>query len=190
MLSWFKHIVIGVALILCALYFILNSDSIVNFKESTNAAANGLSRFYKSIRSKVNEDKGRDKYVLDLAKPDQSLERVLSNRVRSVEPMPINWVGEVKARRFERGFTLKEALSDYAKKEEIILYWYLDKDYIIKDHFRLDGDFITTLYKVSRSINDDFVNEVYTFFCHEQRAAIITELPSEFVRSNCVKIAP
>ena len=97
-------------------------------------------------------------------------------------------VGETKARRFERGFTLKEVLTDYAKKENIILYWYLDKDYVVKDHFRVDGDFITTLYKVSRSINNDFVNEVYTFFCYKQRAAIITELPSEFVRSNCIRL--
>ena len=188
MLSWIKHIVIGVALITCALYFILNSDSVVNFKESTNSAANGLSRFYKSIRSKINEDKERDKYVLDLSKPEQSLDRVLSARERSVDPMSANWVGETKARRFERGFTLKEVLTDYAKKEDIILYWYLDKDYVVKDHFRMDGDFITTLYKVSRSINNDFVNEVYTFFCYKQRAAIITELPSEFVRSNCIRL--
>ncbi|GAB0111439.1 TcpQ domain-containing protein [Pseudoalteromonas distincta] len=188
MLSWIKHIVIGITLILCALYFILNSDSIVNFKESTNAAANGLSRFYKSIRSKINEDKERDKYVLDLDKPEQSLDRILSARGRKVEPMSVNWGGKVKARRFERGFTLREVLTDYAKKEDIELYWYLNKDYVIKDHFRVDGDFITTLYKVSRSINNDFVNEVHTFFCYKQRAAIITELPSEYVRSNCVRL--
>jgi len=188
MLSWIKRIVIGVALITCTLYFILNSDSVVNFKGYSNSAADGLSRFYKSIRSEINKDIERDNYVLDLSKPEQSLDRVLSERERSVDPMSVNWVGEMKARRFERGFTLKEVLTDYAKKEDIILYWYLDKDYVVKDHFRVNENFITTLYKVSRSINDDFVNEVYTFFCYKQRAAIITELPSEFVRSNCIRL--
>ena len=38
------------------------------------------------------------------------------------------------------------------------------------------------------AINDDFENEVYTFFCFKQRAAVITELPSEYVRENCKRL--
>ena len=188
MLSWIKRIVVGITLALCAVYFFLNSGSLFNFEKPTSSVTDSLSRFYKSIRSEINEEKERAEYVLDLTEPEQSVDQLLSLRGQIVKPMPANWVGKVKARRFERGFTLKEVLTDYAKKEGIELYWYLNKDYVIKDHFRVDADFIATLYKVSRSINYDFMNEVYTFFCYEQRAAIITELPSEFVRTKCVRL--
>ena len=188
MLSWIKHILLGLVVIAGALYFILNSDSITNFKESENAAANGLTRFYKSIRSQINESKERQKFVVELGTPTATLESLLTKRDLTVKPMPQHWVGKDEARRFERGFTLQEALTDYANEEGIALYWYLNKDYVIKDHFRADGNFLSTLYKVSRSVNNDFENEVYVFFCNRQRAAIVTELPSEYVRSNCMRL--
>ena len=102
--------------------------------------------------------------------------------------MPASWTGTSEPRRFENGSTLKGVLDQYAKSEGIQLYWYLSKDYVVKDYFRVDSSFTSALYQVGSAINDDFENEVYTFFCFRQRAAVITELPSEFVRSNCLKL--
>ena len=70
----------------------------------------------------------------------------------------------MQPRRFENGTTLKDVLSDYARHEDIVLYWYLSKDYVVKDHFRVDSNFVSALYQVGRAINDDFENEVYTLF--------------------------
>ncbi|WP_404341021.1 TcpQ domain-containing protein [Pseudoalteromonas mariniglutinosa] len=185
---WIKHLSLAFILIAAALYFLLNTGPVFNMKESKNAAAQGLSRFYASLRNQVNKSNERDKFVLTLSSPDISLDAVLTQRARVVEPMPANWTGGVQPRRFENGSTLKDVLSKYADGENITLYWYLGKDYVVKDHFRVDSTFISTLYQVGRAINDDFENEVYTYFCFKQRAAVITELPSQYVRENCRRL--
>ncbi|TMO10482.1 toxin co-regulated pilus biosynthesis Q family protein [Pseudoalteromonas sp. S558] len=185
---WLKHLSVAVLLIIFALYFLLGDGLVLDFKHSKNAAAEGLSRFYASIQNKSKNDKERGNFVLKLAAPEQTLDRVLTERTRIVDPMPTNWAGKIEPRRFESGTTLKEALSEFAENEGITLYWYLDKDFVVKDYFRVDNDFTSTFYQIGRAINDEFEYEVYTYFCHKQRAAIITEKPSEFVRANCVKI--
>jgi hypothetical protein len=163
-------------------------DSSFNIQNTKNAAAEGLSRFYASIRNQVNVIKERDKFVLKLPKPDLTLDRVLAQRIRVVEPLPTTWTGKIAPRRFHDKSTLKNVLTNYAKDEGIVLYWYLSKDYVVKDHFRVDSNFTSALYQVGRAINDDFEHEVYTFFCYKQRAAVITELPSEYVRANCLPL--
>jgi len=186
---WIRYILLALLLIGAATYFLLNGTSSLNYQQTTNAAAEGLSRFYASIRDRITVNKDNDKFVIELEKPDLSLDRALNQRSFVVEPMPLNWSGEVGPRRFQRDSTLRTVLTQYANNEGITLMWYLNKDYVIKDHFRIDSSFNSALYRVSRSINDDFSNEVYAFFCPKQRAAVITELPSEFVRSNCLKLS-
>ena len=184
---WIRYISFAVILIGLAIYFLTGNGSILDIKDTKNAAAEGLSRFYSSIRNQVKNNES-DQYVLKLQKPDQTLDSVLKDRTRTVDPMPANWAGKIEPRRFEDGSTLKDILDEYAKSEGIQLYWYLSKDYVVKDYFRVDSDFTSALYQVGRAINDDFEHEVYTYFCYKQRAAVITELPSEFVRTNCIKL--
>lgn len=186
---WIRYLLLALLLIGAAIYFLLNGTSALNYQQTTNAAAEGLSRFYASIRDRITVNKDNDKFVIQLDKPDLSLDRALNQRSFVAEPMPLNWNGEVGPRRFQRDSTLRTVLTQYANNEGVTLLWYLDKDYVIKDHFRIDSSFNSALYRVSRSINDDFVNEVYAYFCPKQRAAVITELPSEFVRSNCLKLS-
>ncbi|MEI8704635.1 toxin co-regulated pilus biosynthesis Q family protein [Pseudoalteromonas sp. B62] len=185
---WVKHLSFAAVLIILAIYFLFSDGPTFDIRDSKNAAAEGLSRFYSSIRNQVKSNKERDQFVLQLKKPDQTLDRVLAERGRTVDPMPTSWTGGIEPRRFESGTTLKKALSQYADNEGLALYWYLSKDYVVKDHFRVDSNFTSALYQVGRAINDDFEYEVYTYFCHKQRAAIITEKPSEFVRANCLKL--
>ena len=185
---WVKHLSLAAILIAAAIYFLLGHGPVMDMKDTKNAAAQGLSRFYSSLRNQVNKSNERDKYVLKLANPDINIDAALTERAKVVEPSSPNWTGELMPRRFENGSTLKNVLTDYARDEDIVLYWYLSKDYVIKEHFRVDSNFNSTLYQVGRAINDDFENEVYTFFCFKQRAAVITELPSEYVRENCKRL--
>ena len=185
---WVKHLSLAVVLVATAIYFLFGYGPVVDIKETQNAAAQGLSRFYASLRNQVNKSKERDKYVLTLPAQEMSIDEALTDRAKVVDPSSPNWSGAVTARRFENGSTLRKVLSDYARSEDIVLYWYLGKDYVVKDHFRVDSNFNSTLYQVGRAINDDFENEVYTFFCYKQRAAVITELPSEYVRQNCRRL--
>ncbi len=185
---WVKHLSLAVVLIAAAVYFLFGDIPKLDIKNSKNAAAEGLSRFYSSIRTQVNKSQERDKYVLKLPSPEVNIDAALTQRAKIVEPSTPNWSGEIIPRRFETGTTLKDVLSDYAQSEDVVLYWYLSKDYVVKDHFRVDSTFTSALYQVGRAINDDFENEVYTFFCYRQRAAVITELPSEYVREHCKRL--
>lgn len=185
---WIRYILLALLLIGAASYFLLGNNSAFDYKQTTNAAAEGLSRFYASIRNKASINKDRDNFVIKLEKPTLNINRALHQRSFVVKPMPSSWSGEIGPRRFQRDSTLRTVLTQYANNEGITLFWYLDKDYVIKDHFRIDSSFNSALYRVGRSINDDFENEIHTFFCPNQRAAIITELPTEYVRSNCLHL--
>ncbi|MCF2859001.1 toxin co-regulated pilus biosynthesis Q family protein [Pseudoalteromonas sp. SMS1] len=186
---WTKHLSLGGILIWAAYYFLYGNIPKMEFKETTNAAAQGLSQFYANFRNRVNErDTEREKFVVEIGKPTFPLDDALAQRELVVKPTNQRWTGESQPRRFEMGNTLKSVLTNYAKQEDIELFWYLSKDYVVKQNFRVDSDFVSALYQVGRAINDDFEFEVYTFFCHRQRAAVITENPSIFVRENCRRL--
>ncbi|KZN33062.1 hypothetical protein N480_24375 [Pseudoalteromonas luteoviolacea S2607] len=186
---WTKHLSLGAILVWAAYYFLYGNIPKMEFKETTNAAAQGLSQFYANFRDRMNErDTEREKFVMDIGKPTFPLDDALAQRELVVKPTNQRWTGESQPRRFEMGNTLKSVLTSYAKQEDIELFWYLSKDYVVKQNFRVDSDFVSALYQVGRAINDDFEFEVYTFFCHRQRAAVITENPSIFVRENCRRL--
>ncbi|MBQ4813507.1 hypothetical protein A7985_16490 [Pseudoalteromonas luteoviolacea] len=186
---WTKHLSLGAILVWAAYYFLYGNIPKMEFKETTNAAAQGLSQFYANFRDRMNErDTERDKFVMEIGKPTFPLDDALAQRELVVKPTHQRWTGESQPRRFEMGNTLKSVLTNYAKQEDIELFWYLSKDYVVKQNFRVDSDFVSALYQVGRAINDDFEYEVYTFFCHRQRAAVITENPSIFVRENCRRL--
>ena len=185
---WVKHLSLAAVLIITTVYFLLSKSPVMDMKDTDNAAAQGFSRFYSSFRNEQNKDSVRDKYVVKLPNPSVNIDTALTERATIVEPSSPDWNGELKLRRFDSGSTLKKVLTGYARDENIVLYWYLNKDYVVKHHFRVNSNFNSTLYQVGRAINDDFANEVYTFFCYKQRAAVITELPSEYLRENCKRL--
>ncbi|MFQ3258416.1 MAG: hypothetical protein ACI9X8_000930, partial [Pseudoalteromonas distincta] len=90
---WIRHISFAAVLIALAVYFLVGDGSVFDIKKSKNAAAEGLSRFYSSIRNQVKSNKERDQFVLKLKTPEQTLDRVLAERARTVDPMPTNWTG-------------------------------------------------------------------------------------------------
>jgi hypothetical protein len=187
---WGKHIILS-AILIAAAYYVLNGALPTNMDmtKTTNAAAQGLSQFYESFRNRVNErNTERDQYVINLGKPTFPLDDALAQRGLVVKPSSPSWTGELAARRFESGGTLKSVMANYAREEGIELFWYLERDYVVKHNFRVDSNFISALYQVGRAINDDFEFEVYTFFCPNYRAAVITENPSHFVRNNCRRL--
>ena len=182
---WLKHLSLGIILLVAALYLLLGNGPLTS-KSSYNAAAQGLSNFYTSFHSTLNSITEREKYVIKLDKPDSPLSHRLRQQTTS-NKIPATWRGEIKPRRFEKGDTLKSVMTDFAQQESIEFLWYLDKDYVIKDNFRVDETFITTLYQVSKAIDSDFESDVYGFFCYKHGTAVITEKPTRYVRDNCVR---
>ena len=62
---WIRHLSFAAVLIALAVYFLLSDGSLFDIKKSKNAAAEGLSRFYSSIRNQVKSNKERDQFVLE-----------------------------------------------------------------------------------------------------------------------------
>ncbi|CAM4050334.1 TcpQ domain-containing protein [Pseudoalteromonas byunsanensis] len=187
---WVKHLSLAFILVFAAYYFLFGALPKMNMGTSSNVAARGFSQFYESFRNRTSSrDTERAKFVIELGSPSFRLDEALKDRERAVKPSSQRWTGEYEPRRFESGDTLRGVLSEYARREDIELFWYLDKDYVVKTNFRVDSNFLSALYQVGRAINDDFEYEIYTFFCYRQRAAVITEKPTRFVRDNCRKIA-
>ncbi|MEO2268285.1 TcpQ domain-containing protein [Pseudoalteromonas pernae] len=185
---WIKHLSLAFILIFAAAYFLLGDGPMFKMQEN-NAAASGLSQFYANIKNSVRNATEREKYVIDLGEPTDDLTALLEQRLGKVQETDIRWKGTVKARRFHAGATLKKAMSDYAKEEGVAFYWYLGKDYVVKHPFRVDDSFVSTLYQVGKAIDSDFEFEVQTFYCNRERAAIITERPSPYIRENCLKVS-
>lgn len=77
---WIRYILLALLLIGAAIYFLLNGSSSFNYQQTNNAAAEGLSRFYASIRDRVSVNKDNDKFIIELEKPDLSLDRALNQR--------------------------------------------------------------------------------------------------------------
>ncbi len=186
---WIKHLSLAIVLIAAAAYFLLSDGPVYTpskkVESTTNSAAAGLSSFYESIRTDMN--KMSSDFVLQLTPPETNLTTALKERASIVKPSSAKWKGKNTSRRFKAGETLKSIMSKYAKDEGIEFFWYLDKDYRVKENFRVDDNFVSTLYQVGKAIDTDFEFDVKTFFCYKERTAVITENPSEYVRDNCIK---
>ena len=87
----------------------------VKAKKSTNAAAEGLSRFYASINPNFDDNKGpriRENIVY-LPAPKGDLTKILQARKKVTRPLRKNWRGDTSPRPFRAGETLYQKLSEY-----------------------------------------------------------------------------
>ncbi len=183
---WIKHLSLTAVLLIMAAYLLFGKGPVFSKSTESNAAAKGLSQFYSAIRNSANALADAKKYVLEIQKPEVQLNTALKERARFVTPSKASWRGEQKSRRFKKGQTLKTVLNDMAQQEGIALMWYLEKDYVIKHSFRVDDNFIATLYQVGQAIDSDFEYDVKSYYCYKHRTAVITEKPSTFVQDNCI----
>jgi hypothetical protein len=185
---WIKHLSLAFILIAAAILLLMDNGQYLLKKTEGNAAAKGVSSFYASIRD-ASKQLIDDKNVVQLDEPSQNLNIILERRAKVVKPSSPNWRGEEKPRRFTKGDTLKQSMSSFADQEGIALIWNLNRDFIVKDNFRVDDNFVSTLHQVGRAIDSEFEFDVFTFYCHKERSAVITEKPTLYIQQNCVKSA-
>ena len=193
---WVRHVVLGIILVIAA-YIILNtqdfkfevnsSSSPSKYSTQQNAAAKGLSDFYAKIRDAVDTNRPNgNKFVLYNELPEETMTSTLQKRRLVVKPSPRDWKGDTKERNFSKGDTLKAQLTHFAREEGIELYWYLQRDYVVKHIMNVESDFVVALYKVAEAIDGDFPGKVIAYYCPNERAAIITNKPDTYVSQNCV----
>lgn len=156
--------------------------------KTTNSAAIGLSKFYANLHGDMNKDGPKIRNnIIYLPDPKGDLTKLLKAREMIVRPYRKNWQGSKESRPFRQGDTLYQKLSEYAEKEGVELLWWLNKDFIVKDPFRVNKDILTTVFQSAKSIEGHFQSGLSIFFCPNQRSiAVIESEPHEFLDAECM----
>ncbi|ALO35770.1 hypothetical protein CMT41_14375 [Colwellia sp. MT41] len=160
-------------------------------RTSTNAAALGLSKFYANLYGDM-DGKGPKirNNIVYLPEPKGDLTKLLQAREMVVLPYKKNWQGSIESRPFRRGETLNRKLAEYSDKDGIDLIWWLNRDYVVKDPFRIEKNILTTTFQVAKAIEGHFEAGLSIFFCHRQRAIVVIEsAPQPFLDEECILLA-
>lgn len=182
---WIRNTCLALFLVAAAYVLITRPDFLLN--PSANPAAEGFSQFYSNIRSALNsssDNAGEHR----LTQPDTSanLPQQLQQRAATVPPAPSNWRGTVTNRHFREGDTLRTRLGQYARDEGIELFWTLPQDYVVKYYFQTEDTLIAAVYDISRAISADFPAPVLSYYCPQERAAVITDKASDYLQTHCI----
>ncbi|PKG83825.1 hypothetical protein CXF85_10020 [Colwellia sp. 75C3] len=160
-------------------------------RTSSNAAAIGLSKFYANLHGDMNGKgpKIRNNIVY-LPDPKGDLAKILQAREMVVRPYRDNWRGSIESRPFRSGETLNQKLAEYSEKDGIDLIWWLNRDYVVKDPFRIEKDILKTSFQVAKAIEGHFESGLSIFFCNRQRAIVVIEsAPHPFLDEECISLA-
>ena len=156
-------------------------------KENKNSAAEGLSRFYANLHSDINEKgfKVRNNIVY-LPKPDGDLVEILEARRLTTRPLRKNWTGKTDTHPFRLGETLFQKLSEYGQDNGLEIIWWLDRDFLVKDAFRVNKNIIKTSYQVGKAIEGHFENGLSIYFCNKHRAIVLIEYSIPYLANECI----
>ncbi|AWL12846.1 hypothetical protein HMF8227_02394 [Saliniradius amylolyticus] len=185
---WLKQLMIIAAVIAVALAFIVLQDLFAPSHNRVNKdPAAGFSEFYSNYRSEgANRD---DSLPSDFVLEVETEEVPLGDRLMEMEsqamPVSEDWEGELRYRTFKAGMTLREALAAHAQEEGMQVIWELPKDFVIKDHFQMEGSILEAVNKVAKAINTNFSGEVRGYFCPAQRSLVLTNQYNSYLRQNC-----
>jgi len=155
-----------------------------------NSAAQGLSRFYANLHGGFGDEAKIRNNVVFLPEPNNNLQEILTAKAMVTRPLKRSWRGYTEARPFRKGETLFQKLSDYAEKEGIEVMWWLNRDLIIKDPFRINKELLHTAYMIGHVIQGHFPNGVTSYFCNKQRTIVIIEQDIDFLKEDCMLITP
>jgi len=157
-------------------------------RTSTNAAALGLSKFYANLHGDMDEKgpKIRNNIVF-LPDPKGDIAELLQAREMVVRPYKKNWRGSTESRPFRRGQTLNQKLAEYSEKDGVELIWWLNRDYLVKDPFRIEKNILETSFQVAKAVEGHFESGLSIFFCNRQRAIVVIEsAPQAFLDEECI----
>jgi hypothetical protein len=155
--------------------------------KSKNAAAEGLSRFYASLHGDDNSSgpKIRNNIVY-LPDPKGDIVKILEARRMVTRPLRKNWRGNNENHPFRLGETLFQKLSEYANSEGLEVIWWLNRDFIVKDPFRINKEIIKTAYQVGKAVEGHFPEGVKVYFCNQQRALVLIDLDISYLNEECI----
>lgn len=149
-----------------------------------NAAAEGLSRFYANLYGDKDGPRIRNNVVF-LPDPKGDLTKILQARQMVVRPYRKNWQGSTESRPFRKGQTLNQKLTEYAQKDGLEIIWWLNRDFVIKDPFRIEKNIIKTSYQIGNAVAGHFPEGISVYFCYRQRAIVLISDPMDYLNDEC-----
>lgn len=159
-------------------------------KKSGNAAADGLSRFYASINPSFNERGPRIREnIVYLPDPKGNLTEILEARKKVTRPLRKNWRGNREARPFRVGETLYQKLSEYGQEQGVEVMWWLNRDFLVKDPFRIDKDIVKTAFQVGKAIEGHFEHGIDIYFCYKHRMLVLIAEPNTYLKAECTELS-
>jgi len=204
---WIRNISFVVILIALAYYLFANQDELFPeqsnnqaeesaqmtkktkapiSKKQSNSAAAGLSKFYANLRGDMEGDGPRVRNnIVYLPEPKGSLIELLEARRLVTRPLRRSWRGTTENRPFRKGETLHQKLVEFANKDGLEVIWWLNRDFIIKDPFRIDKDIIETSYRVGKAIEGHFQDGLSTYFCYQQRTIVLIAKEHPYLTEEC-----
>ncbi|MBA6292685.1 TcpQ domain-containing protein [Colwellia sp. MB3u-70] len=165
----------------------LAQEETLDAEKSTNAAADGLSNYYASIRGDMTGTGPQIRNnIVYLPEPKGDLEKILTARALITRPLPKNWIGETDNHPFRLGETLFGKLSQYAGDNNLQVIWWLNRDFVVKNSFRINKDIVTTSYQVGKAIQGHFENGLSIYFCYQQRTIVVIEHDTAYLEKECL----
>lgn len=209
MLFWIKNAVFLIILIALAYFLVANEETLFSgeaeaptevaaqpgeqkakpavSKKKTNSAAEGLSRFYANLHGSDDDDGPRVRNnIVYLPEPKGDLVEILEARRLVTRPLLRTWRGNVDNRPFRRGQTLHQKLVEYAEADGLEVIWWLDRDFIVKDPFRINKDIVHTAYWVGKAIGGHFQDGLSSYFCYQQRTLVLVEKEISYLDEECL----
>jgi len=155
--------------------------------KSENAAADGLSNFYAKIYGDKEERKIRNN-VIFLPDPQGDIVEILQAREMVVRPFRKTWTGTEASRPFRKGETLYQKLAEYADDDGIEILWWMNKDFIVKEPFRIEKNILKTAKKIGMAVSGHFPEGINTYFCYRQRTLVFINEPPSYLEEECIPL--
>jgi hypothetical protein len=157
-----------------------------------NAAADGLSNFYAKIYGDGVGSKGPKvrNNIIFLPEPYGNIVDILKEREMAVRPYKANWQGTTTSRPFRKGETLYQKLSEYAEVDGLEIIWWLNRDFIIKDYFRIEKNILKTAYQIGEAVSGHFPEGINSYFCYRQRTIVFINEAPEYLKDECLFLRP
>lgn len=154
-----------------------------------NAAAEGLSNFYAKIYGSSSGPKIRNNIIF-LPEPQGDLVKILQEKEVIVRPYRKNWHGTTASRPFRKKETLYKKLTEYAAEDGLEVIWWLNKDFIVKDPFRIEKDILRTAYQLGEAVSGHFPEGIVSYFCYRQRALVFINEAPAYLDKECLSLKP
>jgi hypothetical protein len=212
---WIRNAILAVVLIGLAVAFFLNKDLLLALDQEevqtsatetktekettdgtpkpqkkpkgTNAAADGLSNFYAKIYGDKKDRKVRNN-IIYLPDPQGDLVKILQAREMIVRPFRKDWSGTKASRSFRKGETLYQKLSEYSADDGLEIIWWLNRDFIVKDPFRINKNILKTARQIGNAVSGHFPEGINSYFCYRQRTLVFVNEPPTYLNDECIHL--